>query len=565
MFYNRGISPENIFHFLNTTSQDVINPASIKNMREGAKMLLSHIAQKHKIFIQVDSDCDGYTSAALLINYIYALFPTYVLSDNIYYRHHEGKQHGLIVDTIPEDVQLIIAPDSSTNDIEEHKELSEKGIDILVIDHHEADEVSNFACIINNQTCDYPNKTLSGVGMVYKFISYIDSLIGKEESTKFLDLVMLGLIGDMMNITPYETQYFIQQGLTHIRNPFIKEVVSKQQFSINKHGGLDPFSISFYVVPLINAITRTGTEEEKYLLFESMLDYKGYETIPSTKRGEKGKTEYRATQACRVCGNVRNRQATLRDASLEQIEDLIEEKNLNQHKILLIQLEESVDKNLTGLIANQLMSKYQKPVLLLNKTYSEEGEINWEGSGRNYTNSQLDNFRAFLLDTNLVMYAEGHPSAFGCGIEDSKINEFIKYCDETLKDYDFSPCYKVDLLYKGSDVEPMDIKTIAELKSIWGQGLSEPLVGIEHLTLKKTDIVYFTSGKSPTLRINLPNGLSLIKFNFTSEEFNELYPEEGCVILDIVGKCDLNTWNDIDSPQIKIEELCIVNKQKYYF
>jgi single-stranded-DNA-specific exonuclease len=58
------------------------------------------------------------------------------------------------VETVPEDVKLVIAPDSSSNDYFEHAELKQKGVDVLVIDHHEADFISEHACIINNQLCD---------------------------------------------------------------------------------------------------------------------------------------------------------------------------------------------------------------------------------------------------------------------------------------------------------------------------------------------------------------------------------------------------------------------------
>ena len=88
---------------------------------------------------------------------------------------HTDKQHGIIPNFIPEDVKLVIAPDSSSNNFYEHEFLKTvKGIDTLVIDHHEADKISKYGCIINNQLCDYPTKSLSGVGMVYKFCSYID-------------------------------------------------------------------------------------------------------------------------------------------------------------------------------------------------------------------------------------------------------------------------------------------------------------------------------------------------------------------------------------------------------
>ena len=82
-------------------------------------MLVTHISQNDKVLIQVDSDADGYTSAALLINYLHCLFPGFVES-NIQYRIHTGKQHGVIVDSVPEDVKLVIIPDAGSNQYHEH-------------------------------------------------------------------------------------------------------------------------------------------------------------------------------------------------------------------------------------------------------------------------------------------------------------------------------------------------------------------------------------------------------------------------------------------------------------
>lgn len=60
-------------------------------------------------------------------------------------------------------------------------------------------------------------------------------------------------------------------------------------------------------MPLVNAITRVGIQDEKQILFESMLEWKAYDLIPSTKRGCKGQEETRLEQALRVCTNVKNR------------------------------------------------------------------------------------------------------------------------------------------------------------------------------------------------------------------------------------------------------------------
>ena len=68
------------------------------NITDGVKMLIKHIQNDDDIFIQVDSDADGYTSAATLINYLYSLFPAFV-KNHVYYRVHDGKEHGIILDT----------------------------------------------------------------------------------------------------------------------------------------------------------------------------------------------------------------------------------------------------------------------------------------------------------------------------------------------------------------------------------------------------------------------------------------------------------------------------------
>ena len=414
---NRGMALSDIEHYLHTTDNDILNPALIKNIDDGVKMLVRHISQNDKTLLQIDSDCDGYTSAAVLMNYLNCLFPNFV-QNNIIYRIHTGKQHGIILDTIPEDVKLVIALDSSSNDYEEHAALRSRGVDVLVIDHHEADKISENACIINNQLCDYPTKSLSGVGMVYKFCSRIDEYLEIDYANQFLDLVALGMIADMIDLKDFETRHLITQGLENIRNPYFKNMVNKQEYSLKDE--ITPIGVAFYVAPYVNATIRMGTQEEKLTLFESMLDYKGYELVPSTKRGCKGQQETRVEQACRNCVNIKNRQTKARDNMLDQIEKIIENKNLLDNKILVIKLEDmSVDKNLTGLIANQLMAKYQRPVLLLNKVIASQmyldennkpmvvNQISWEGSGRGYDKSKFDNLREFLKESELVMYAEG--------------------------------------------------------------------------------------------------------------------------------------------------------------
>ena len=562
---NRGIKSQDIIHYLNTTDEDILDPSTIMNIEQGAKMLIRHISQEDKTFIQIDSDADGYTSSSLLINYLNSLFPGYV-QNNISYRVHEGKQHGLILETIPEDVKLVIAPDASSNDYEVHQQLRERGIDVLVIDHHEAEKISEYACIINNQLCDYPTKSLSGVGMVYKFCSYIDSLLNIDNANQFIDLVALGLIADVMLMKDFETKHLVNLGLKQITNPFFRGMTIKNEYSLG--GNITPFGVAFYIAPYINAVTRCGTQEEKLLLFESMLDFKAYEQIPSTKRGFKGTYETRVEQACRNCTNIKNRQNKARDASLKIIEQIIEEEDLLKNQILIVRLpaDYAIDKNLTGLVATKIANQFQKPTMIVNETHdAETGELIWAGSGRIFSQSNFTTFKDFLEESGYFDMAQGHQGAFGCAIKDKFIEKFTGYANRELANFDFTPKYYIDLEYDANYLIPADVLNIANFDNLWGQGIEEPFILVKNLKVSKENIALL---KETTLKITISadgQDISLIKFGSSKSEFESLYSDLGYVTIDVIGHFQKNVWNGNVSPQINIEDFEIVGRAVYYF
>ena len=554
---NRGIPLIDVYRYLHTSPVDIIPPTEIANIKEGASLLVKHISQNNKAMLQIDSDCDGFTSFAVFMNYLNNLFPAFV-QNNIVYKTHKGKSHGIDIDEIPKDTKLVIALDASSNEYEIHKKLREAGMDVLIIDHHEATEVSPYACVINNQLCDYPNKSLSGVGMVYKFCCYLDQLLGVDHADKYLDLVALGMIADMMDLRCFETKHLIQLGCENIRSPFIKMMMARNEYSIK--GQLTPFTVGFYIAPYINAVARVGTQEETLLLAESMLEYRAYEQIPSTKRGCSGQTESRVEQACRTANNVRNRQNKARDVSTEFVDKLIETNNLLDNKILIVQAPKAngLDTNITGLIGNQTSAKYQHPVLILNER-NHDGEIWWEGSARGLSDSELTNFKEFLINTGLVEYAEGHPNAFGVGIKDQNIQKFIEFTNEKLKDIDFRPIYWVDFIYKSDTLNPNTILTIGQYNYLWGQQLDKPKIAIEDINITPNNVQVM---KGPSLKFTI-NGIEYIKFKAAEEEI-KLFQDNAIVNITIVGECDINTWGGVERPQIIIVDYEVNKAIKYY-
>ena len=554
---NRGIPLIDVYRYLHTSPVDIIPPTEIANIKEGASLLVKHISQNSKVMLQIDSDCDGFTSFAVFMNYLNNLFPAFV-QNNIVYKTHKGKSHGIDIDEIPKDTKLVIALDASSNEYEIHKKLREAGMDVLIIDHHEATEVSPDACVINNQLCDYPNKSLSGVGMVYKFCCYLDQLLDVDYADKYLDLVALGMIADMMDLRYFETKHLIQLGCENIRSPFIKMMMARNEYSIK--GQLTPFTVGFYIAPYINAVARVGTQQETLLLAESMLEYRAYEQIPSTKRGCSGQTESRVEQACRTANNVRNRQNKARDVSTEFVDKLIETNNLLDNKILVVQAPKAngLDTNITGLIGNQTSAKYQHPVLILNER-NHDGEIWWEGSARGLSDSELTNFKEFLINTGLVEYAEGHPNAFGVGIKDQNIQKFIEFTNEKLKDIDFRPIYWVDFIYKSDTLNPNTILTIGQYNYLWGQQLDKPKIAIEDINITPNNIQVM---KGPSLKFTI-NGIEYIKFKAAEEEI-KLFQDNAIVNITIVGECDINTWGGVERPQIIIVDYEVNKAIKYY-
>ena len=557
---NRGIDVKDIEHYLKTSDADILNPDLLDNMTEGVKRLISAIKNREKIFLIVDCDADGFTASAALVNYIYKVFPSAM--DLLSIQLHEGKEHGIeekwLEEIVANEYKLVICPDASSNDYNQHKFLKDNGIDVLVLDHHDAEEVSENAIIINNQLSDYPNKTLSGVGIVYKFCSKIDELMKIKEADTILDLVSLGMIADMMDMRNFETKHLIQKGLTRIENPFFKALVERQAYSIGET--VTPIGVAFYIAPLINATIRVGTQNEKEVMFKAMLNHCAYDMIPSTKRGEKGKTEAVVVQAVRNATNVRNRQKKARDNGFEYVEQIIAANNLDKNKIIVVQVSEDLDKNLTGLIANQLMAKYQKPVLLVRET--DEGLL--QGSARGYDKSELKDLKSFLLESGFMEYAEGHAAAMGVGIYKDKVNALVDYSNTVLANYDFSACYDVDYEYMSNDFKAQDIIDIGSMKSLWGKGIDEAMVVIKGIKITSNNITLMSANKNPTIKITLQNGTSLIKFGASQAEFESL-KSSGYTEIDVIGTCAINEWQGMITPQILIKDYEVVGKQDYYF
>lgn len=560
---SRGIA--DLEQYKKPSREFLSSPNNLRNIAAAAGLYIRVVTQGGRVLIVVDSDNDGYTSAAITYQYTKRLNP----ECHVDYWLHDGKQHGLAdhIDKLMDancQYDLIILPDSSSNDAKYHDMLEEIHIPCLILDHHITDEKLSYnAIVVNNQLSpNYENKELTGAGVVYQFCRYVDGVLGHDWADDYLDLAAWGIIGDMGSVLDMENRYIIYTGLSkeHIKNDFLKCLLNKQAYSITGKQGaswddivakVNPISIAFYIVPLVNAMIRVGTMPEKERLFMAFID--GSQMVPCNKRGAKGTMERVDIESTRECTNAKAKQDKTKLEVVEKLEAKIFKHDLLENKILFVRLEDTdrFPSELNGLIAMQLAAKYKKPTIVAR--LNDQGFD--RGSARGMNQSELRDFREFLLGSGMFEYAQGHANAFGISIPDDKLREFHDYANEALKDIDFGEnVYDVNFVRGGEDTDLTSlIIDLANQNGIWGQNNAEPTVCVEHIYVSPRDVRIMGSNQD-TLKIEY-NGISYLKFKAGNliSEINK-HPANANLELTIVGRCNINEWGGRKSPQMFIDD-----------
>ena len=124
---------------------------------------------------------------------------------------------------------------------------------------------------MNNQTSgNYPNKHACGAHITYDFCKALDEYYWVDYADELIDLVALADLADVMSIKSFSTRAAINVGLANIKNKMFAEILKAQEYSTK--GVISPFTISFYVSPLINAFLRLATFNERELLVRAFCE-----------------------------------------------------------------------------------------------------------------------------------------------------------------------------------------------------------------------------------------------------------------------------------------------------
>lgn len=541
---NRGIDEEGIKKILKPTEDLMPDWKLLDNINKGIELLKKHVDKDNSIGIIVDSDLDGLTSASIMYKYL----TNYLDKENIKMIQHATKAHGINLNTTLETLatgDLLITPDAASSDFKEHKVLHDKGIDVLVIDHHLAPKKETPAVIINNQLSDnFPNKQLTGSAMTYLYCLAYSEVNDLPLPLDLQDLSASGMVADRADFSKdIGAYYMMRTGLKkeNIHSKLFKYLI-KSNNNLESSRDMTAKDIGFNVAPLFNSVFRMGKPEELEQVIHGMceFDYTLY-----NKRLKKD--EHIIAEAYRRASAVKRRQKKQEDEVMEKINARIKEKNSDKYKVLIVNSTGIIEDNgLNGLVAMKLVREYKRPVLMV-KVVGDK----LKGSARNLSNSPILDLNEFLTSTGKFL-CRGHANAFGVEFNISDAKEIQDILEQRLKDVDFSDAeYEVDFQWNGyADTDV--IYELAENNDIWCNGIDEPLIHVKDYVMQKDDIKFI--GKTErTIKFTV-QGVDCVKFNISEDEKFSIIEAPDTICMNLVATAGVNTYMGKNTPQLMIED-----------
>lgn len=548
-----GIPAEIAPHFLTDTPplEDLDNPFDLCNMDAAVDMLQRAIEAHKRVYVQVDCDTDGFTSASIFCQFIREIAPEIEVRWGV----HPGKEHGIEMDKVG-DADLVVIPDAGSMQLAEQEELAKQGKWVLILDHHEVSgkfEHPNVIVVNNQASPNFSNKAMSGAGIVLMFVKAYEEKYGILNAgylwERYLDLAAVGIIADVMDTRTPGNNYIIRYGLSHIRNHVLQEILKSRAYSISDIAHPTKTDISFYVAPLINGLIRSGGQEEKEAFFEAMANNSSTDVVTTENRGTP-RTETIYEYVVRLATNAKGRQDAAKKRGSTLLNMKITSNKLDEHQVIAVPVtvneQETVLQTLTGLTAMELSKEYHKPVMVLRENCDQDGNVTYSGSLR--ADQYFETVDGVLKPVPSLMeminssgfgWAEGHPFAAGCGFTTQGLRDFIAYADERMKNVDFSTEYiEVDYWFKDA-VSIQLLDSFARGMHIYGSGIPQPKFAFS-FSMDASEFS-FIGKANDTVKFNR-NGIEFVMFKqpgVARQLKNSVKTRITCI-----GKAQINSYNN---------------------
>ncbi len=528
---NRNLVEEkDINQFLKPTRSDFYDPFLITDMEIAVDRIINAINKQEKVTIYGDYDVDGITSTTVLKSFL----KDRGLETDVYIPNRIDEGYGLnlsAIDTIKENgTDLIITVDCGISANKEIEYANSLGLETIVTDHHEpGEELPNAYAIIDNKRKDstYPFRELAGVGVVFKVVQAISKKmeLRDEEYLKYLDIVCVGTISDIVPLVD-ENRVITKLGMMLVektRNIGLKSILKSSGYNV-----IDSNTISFGVAPRINACGRMGKAEEALQLLLS----NNLEEVRQLTQNLNDHNKIRQETEKNIFNSV-----------IEQIE----KDRLDQKQAIIVAGEEW-HHGVIGIVASKITEMYFKPSILL--SYEDKEPEIGKGSGRS-----IPGFDLHSALTNCNEYIDrfgGHSMAVGIAVQKEKFEMFKEKFEEIAekeKISEITPIINIDDKICLSELNKEMIHSLKCLEP-FGEANKTPIFAFKNL--KIDSIRALSEGKHLKLTLKDENHIiNAIGFNI-GQLANEYRIGDK---VDIAGMLEVNSFNNIESLQIKIRDI----------
>lgn len=474
---NRDIIDEKeITEYLYGGKEALHNPHLLKDVDKAAEIIAEGIAEKKAMRIIGDYDIDGVNATYILLDGIRRCGGKVDAAIPDRMKDGYGINEHLIEQALSDGKELLITCDNGIAAINEINFAKEKGMTVVVTDHHEipyrnTEQGKEFLrskadAIVNPKQadCPYPCKGICGAVVAWKLVQvlYERMDIPVEEADIFIENAGFATVGDVMDLTG-ENRILVKLGLKaleHTKNPGMKALIAKNKLSDKP---LSAYHIGFVLGPCINASGRLDTAKRS---LELLLE----------------RDEVKASALAGELVELNESRKYMTQQETQKALEQIEKEGREKDKVLVVYLPEC-HESLAGIIAGRIREAYQRPVFVL--TRGEEGV---KGSGRS--------IEAYSMFDKMTEVAElftkygGHPMAAGLSMREEDIDKLREQLNQKaeLSEEDMAEVVRLDAVLPMSYFTVDTIRQLSVLEPC-GKSNTRPVFADRNIKITRAGIV----------------------------------------------------------------------------
>ena len=439
-------------------SEEWIDPFLLPDMEKAVERINDAIFDGERICVYGDYDCDGVTSTTILYSYLEAQGAdvTYMLPE----RERDG--YGLsnqVVDRIAATgTKLIVTVDNGISAVEEAKYIKEKGMELVVTDHHlEGDELPDCVAIVDPHRNDWdcPFEDYAGCGVALKLCCAMEGS-SEEVMQEFADIAAVGTVADMVPLVG-ENRKIVLYGLRLLntfRKPGIEAILEKAGLADKT---LDSTNISFGIAPRINAAGRMGTAERA-------LDLRLADD------------PYSASEMAEEVNVMNTQRHTEEDKIFNEAVAYLQDHSELAHLPILVVSGKGWHEGVLGIVASKLLERYLRPVIVL----TDKGYL-CKGSARSIEGFSI--YDAMNSCRDMLNTFGGHELAAGMSIKPERLDEFrVRINEYAYQMQSVYPETRIDCKLNPAGLS-LDVLDSIRMMEPFGTGNTSPVFGLYGVVL----------------------------------------------------------------------------------